>query len=88
MVQPIKIQFISDPGHGWAEVPMQLIRDLGIADQISSFSYRLGDTAYLEEDCDAALLIRTLHSRDIPYTVSDREDAVMSEIRSYPRYTA
>lgn len=43
----------SDPGHSWLAVPMSYLRELGIAGEISSFSYMQGRTAYLEEDCDA-----------------------------------
>ena len=43
----------TDPGHGWIEVPMTELRRLGIERAITPFSYRHGDTAYLEEDCDA-----------------------------------
>lgn len=44
----------SDPGHGWLEVPRGLLDTLGIAADISPHSYIRGDTAYLEEDCDAS----------------------------------
>ena len=44
----------SDPGHAWLAVPMSYLLQLGIAGEISSFSYMKGRTAYLEEDCDAA----------------------------------
>ena len=40
-----------DPGHAWLAVPRATIAGLGI----SSFSFVDGDTAYLEEDCDAGL---------------------------------
>lgn len=47
-------RFIQDPGHGWLEVPRAELEALGIADDISRYSYqsRDGATAYLEEDCD------------------------------------
>jgi hypothetical protein len=50
-------KFHIDPGHGWLEVPMAELEELGIADHISSCSYRDGDTAYLEEDCDFATFL-------------------------------
>lgn len=52
-------RFHQDPGHGWIEVPMSEIRELGIADKISTYSYqsRDGRIAYLEEDCDAGEFI-------------------------------
>lgn len=43
----------TDPGHGWLSVPLELLRDLGIQHDISSFSYIGHDVAYLEEDSDA-----------------------------------
>lgn len=46
--------FHSDPGHGWVQVPMTELLDLGIAHKISSYSYMKGCFAYLEEDCDMA----------------------------------
>jgi hypothetical protein len=43
----------TDPGHGWLGVPLELLRDLGIQNDISSFSYIGRGVAYLEEDDDA-----------------------------------
>lgn len=45
--------FHIDPGHGWVEVPYSELVELGIQDTISKYSYRDGNTCYLEEDCDA-----------------------------------
>lgn len=45
--------FYNDPGHGWLEVTVVELEQLGIDDKISQFSYREGNHAYLEEDCDA-----------------------------------
>ena len=52
-----KYRFIHDPGHGWLEVPTGELVRLGIANQISSFSYisKDGKKVYLEEDCDLAV---------------------------------
>ena len=47
-----KYTFFEDPGHGWLQVPIAELQALGIAGQISSYSYRRGEFAYLEEDCD------------------------------------
>ena len=46
--------FHEDPGHGWLEVPMEDLRELGVVGKITSCSYRKGDTAYLEEDLDCS----------------------------------
>lgn len=50
----------SDPGHGWLEVPIAELQELGIIGQITSFSYVSsdGETAYLEEDCDLSTFAR------------------------------
>ena len=47
-------RFISDPGHGWLEVPRAELDSLGISHKISEYSYQKGELAYLEEDCDFA----------------------------------
>lgn len=46
----------TDPGHGWLEVPVSHLQELGLqmAD-FTRYSYRKGDVVYLEEDCDLAL---------------------------------
>lgn len=44
-----------DPGHGWLEVSRETLKDLGIYDKISSFSYENNNRVYLEEDCDVTL---------------------------------
>ena len=60
----IKYRFISDGGHGWLEVPLEELNALGIAGDITRYSYlglpedraHGGSTVvYLEEDCDAGI---------------------------------
>jgi len=80
--------FYADPGHGWAKVPMDTLRALNIAGLITQYSYRKGDFAYLEEDCDLETFVRAyqnMHgiSPKFHATTSDRS----SRIRSYPLYT-
>lgn len=52
-----KYKFISDPGHGWLEVPQVDILTAGIQSKISGYSYINKGMVYLEEDCDAGLFI-------------------------------
>lgn len=75
-----RYRFISDPGHGWLEVPTQELRELGIYASISTCSFMSredGGFCYLEEDCDLhrfavakgwergdAWPIRTLHQEN------------------------
>jgi hypothetical protein len=49
-----------DAGHGWLQVSHNLVNQLGIAEKVSGCSYRDTRFAYLEEDCDLALLVNAL----------------------------
>lgn len=48
----------TDPGHGWIEVPVADLQELGLklAD-FTRYSYINHDRVYLEEDCDAAVFV-------------------------------
>lgn len=44
----------SDPGHGWLEVKWTALHYVCLhPSDFSTYSYRQGNTFYLEEDCDA-----------------------------------
>lgn len=64
-----KYRFIEDPGHGWLEVPLSELHNLGIADDISACSYisnaggTTGKLVYLEEDCDLAVFCDALRAQ-------------------------
>ena len=81
-----KYRFFSDPGHGWAKVTRQELKDLGVADKISSCSYALGEHVYLEEDCDLSLFVAAKTARGETPVFVDHSSNSMSRIRSYPRY--
>lgn len=85
----MKFHFFEDPGHGWLAVERTLVNKLGIAGKISEYSYQNqvpGDTLYLEEDCDAPLLIEAVKKEggtvELEIHVSDRA----SFIRRLPPY--
>jgi len=59
----MELTFYSDPAHGWLEVPISLIDDLGIGGNISQYSYIKGDRAYLEEDCDLSLFMTAYQAK-------------------------
>jgi hypothetical protein len=86
-------QMISDPGHGWLRVPVAELVELGIADQISEYSYREGDDAWLEEDCDMARFVYAMVDNDrerVPawWALNVREQDVNStHIRNLPSYS-
>jgi hypothetical protein len=59
----VKRNFHTDPGHGWLEVKYSELKDLGIEDKISSYSYIKDDVVYLEEDCDAAVYLDAMKAK-------------------------
>ena len=82
-----KFEFFSDPGHGWVKVPGALLRELGIVERISSYSYAAAGFGYLEEDCDLSVFFnayRERFGRD-PELVERVSDA-LAEIRNYSRF--
>jgi len=83
----VKFRFISDPGHGWLEVPISFVRAMGIASKVSPYSYLKGDMAYLEEDCDAYLLLQELKRQNINYEL-DEVYQDPTPIRRYARFAA
>jgi hypothetical protein len=80
------ITVYADPGHAWAKVSKKELIKLGIADDISSFSYQKGDYAFLEEDCDLEKYILALRAKGIVYKFKESHTNRQSRIRSYYRY--
>lgn len=75
--------FHTDPGHGWLEVPKELVKQLKV--RVSQFSYQDRNNYYLEEDCDAPRLIDALKANGIEYKVISKNTDYDSPIRSYSR---
>ena len=88
MTRPTTLHFYEDPGHGWLKAPVKLLEKLRIVDQISPYSYLLGQHAYLEEDCDAGLLIEALKQDCEIYKVVKHYCKTVSAIRHYYPFTA
>ena len=82
----MKFVIYADPSHAWCKVPKKLLVKLGIADQITGFSYVRGEYAYLEEDCDLSLLVSTLQVKGISIQFDERHTNKSSKIRSYQSY--
>ena len=78
----VERKFYSDAGHGWFAVKTSELRDLGILEDITHYSYQKGGTTYLEEDSDASKYVKSMALRGITvgfnYKYTDR-----SPIRSY-----
>lgn len=82
----LEITFYSDPSHGWAEIPISLINDLGIGQKISHYSYKNGDFAYLEEDCDLGIFMRSAEAKGWDISFKDIHTNSDSFIRNFQRY--
>jgi hypothetical protein len=84
----LKLNYFTDAGHGWVSVKLQTLRDLGIADQISHYSYMRGLSVYLEEDCDLGLLFKTCDAISLKIDLITKHTNKRSPIRSYAVYCA
>jgi hypothetical protein len=78
-------RFITDPGHGWLEVPRAELDSLGITHKISAYSYQRGELAYLEEDCDFAVFhaAKAARAEPVKYTELYQENTF---VRNLPRF--
>ena len=84
----VEFRLITDPGHGWLEVDWTALKrlDMGPRD-FSRYSYRNGNTFYLEEDRDAGRFINAYQAK---YHHSPRLREVHMEvcfIRNLPHIT-
>jgi hypothetical protein len=83
----LRFNFHSDSGHGWLAVKLDLIRELGLASQISVYSYMKGKTAYLEEDSDATKFVNAFKAKfGIEPKIRDLVPQDRSPIRSMKRF--
>jgi hypothetical protein len=78
-------RFITDPGHGWLEVPRAELDALGITHKISAYSYQRDELAYLEEDCDFAVFhaAKAARAEPVKYTEVYQENTF---VRNLPRF--
>lgn len=86
MARLLTLNYYQDPGHGWVRVSIGLLHGLKIADQISPFSYRRDDYAYLEEDCDLGLLLAAAKAAGIEIKLRSFHTNKQSKIRGYRPY--
>jgi hypothetical protein len=78
--------YIEDPGHGWLLVTFDELDFLGLADDISPYSFmRDNGFVYLEEDRDAVMFVRKYEARygNFEYQTKHRHSA---ECRNYKSY--
>ena len=82
----LKLNYFTDPGHGWVSVKRDTLAALGIAGQVSTYSYMRGASAYLEEDCDLSLLYNACDAKGIKIELTTKHTNNRSPIRSYAVY--
>lgn len=82
----LTLNYYQDPGHGWVKIHKQWLALLGIEDKISHYSYQRKNYAYLEEDCDLSLLLKSLDSNGITWKLREYNCNKSSKIRSYESY--
>jgi hypothetical protein len=89
-----KLTFHCDRGHGWLEVPREDIDALGLADQISAYSYAMASThqragmVYLEEDCDASLYLDAAKAAGYTLNITESYTDTDSPIRNMKPFSA
>jgi hypothetical protein len=88
-MKKITLTFYSDPGHAWLKAPRSYLNTLGIAGEITEYSYQKGEYVYLEEDLDASTFLNA--ARSCGWEVKIKESNArerLSLIRNYARYRA
>ena len=80
------IKFYADPGHGWGAVKRKVLDQLGIANQITAYSYQKGQTVYLEEDCDLATFATAMNLRGVILKYEQKHINRTHPIRNYENY--
>jgi deoxyadenosine/deoxycytidine kinase len=81
--------FHSDPGHGWLQVKRQELKDIGILDKISHYSYQYGPDVYLEEDCDYSLFFERMKELGRTFEIKEiNSQAKDSIVRTYEGFTS
>jgi len=79
--------FIEDPGHAWLPVKRSLLSELGVAGDISRYSYQDGGMVYLEEDRDAGVFLEAWkQANPEQHTHFSSEYVENTHIRGLQRY--
>lgn len=87
MTEFVRLDYYSDPGHGWYRVKRSLLSAYGATSAISEYSYQRGHYVYLEEDQDVVVFTRAVEASGdkveiIGSTTTDED----SFIRNMDRY--
>lgn len=77
----MELTFFNDPGHGWLRAPKEMLKEYGISDRITDYSYEDSQYVYLEEDCDASILLNAIEATGIKVKLIDKYSGGPSFIR-------
>lgn len=79
--------FYADPGHGWLKVSKRQLEMVGLTpDSFTPYSYKRGNSFFLEEDDDASLFIQSwVKSGRTKYGFKTYHGNKQSRIRNYER---
>lgn len=85
-----ELWFYQDVAHGWLQVPRELIEELNIQGEISSYSYMDEHNVYLEEDSDLGKFMRAMEVQAPDTVIAEETDHYNRRcwIRRLPRYFA
>lgn len=87
-----KVEWLEVPGHGYLRCPLQAIFDAGVGHLVTIFSFvGTGTThfnrkgyAYLEEDCDAGMVLFALDLSGVKYSFKQKSG---NEYKTFPHDT-
>lgn len=84
----MELTYLQDPGHGWVGCPLPLARQFGILPKVSRYSFldNERDLVWLEEDCDAGLLMRALADSSTRYSIKEIHTPANAYVRRLPRW--
>jgi len=85
-MKKITLQVFTDPSHGWIKISLKHLNQLNLIDKITLYSFINNKHAYLEEDCDASLLIDTLKQNNIHFEFRYHHSNTSSKLRYYDQY--
>lgn len=90
LIKEHDLRFFSDGSHGWLRAPRDLIKQLGVKEKISGYSYMNDQYVYLEEDCDIMAVLSAIPESGrkafmalVPETYHHQ-----SPVRNFPHYDA
>lgn len=86
IMKTMTLNYYQDPGHGWVKIKLDKLEGLGIAKEISTYSYYRNGSVYLEEDCDLAKLYKVCDNIGITIKLKEHHTNKQSKIRNYQSF--